>query len=1027
MKRMLKVFCRDVEQDKFAEHYSVIERYQGFVLAEVAGEAIDKLAREYPVEDITDQYTLHLEGQKLDTSQPRLDANGKLLSHPNYKLEKKLSPGFHHHLVQFIGPIKDSWLKHIKKAGAEPRMPLEAFTYVVRANDKTLIKLMTLPYVRWVGHLPLNDRIEASLRSRSGRKADEVYSDLPRTRVLAGAYVVEFFASKELTASIPAIKKLGFVILSKDPKSKVLVINDPKSGAGTAKRITSLSKIHGVRFIRERIIKRTSNDVAARIMGTELSMSTSHLGLSGLGEIIGVCDTGIDNADPQNIHPDFAGRIAGIKSFPITPDLSPYITNPNGNDGAADLDSGHGTHVAGSVLGDGSASNTLPDVEDDIRGLSHKAKLYFQAVEQEMKWQNPAHFETYGRYMLTGLPNDLTDLFSDAYANKVRIHSNSWGGGDPGAYDSQSEQLDRFVWEHKDFCVLFANGNDGTDADGDGKINVMSVSSPATAKNCISVGASENERPQFNGNTYGGWWSSDYPAAPYNADPMADNAEHVAAFSSRGPTVDGRFKPDVVAPGTFILSTRSSLLAPNNMAWGSFPPSKKYFHMGGTSMATPLTSGAVGLIREFLRKEKNIKSPSAALLKATLIHGAVRLPGTEESTVVDNDQGYGRVNLDAVLMPPSTKTIEFSDIKPGLRTGEVHTLELQVQSGGHPLRIAMVYSDYPGSSLINNLNLMLTAPDGGKHVGNPKPGNLITLDVTNNVEVINIDNPMSGNWLIDIVASNVSQGPQDFALVYSANIGEVVTNENDIIKVSEEPMLTIPDFDSAGVNNSISITDDGIISSVKVGVDIQHSYIGDLQVALIGPDMQSVLLHDRAGASKKDLSKVYDVQNTSALSIFHNTSIKGEWKLAVTDFAQLDEGMLRKWNLEFSVLAGTKIEITSSPFITIPDNDPTGISDSVNIAKSGRIKQIEVAIDITHTWIADLTLTLSSPDGTSVVLHKESGGSLDNIIRTYTLGNLPEIAKLANLEMRGDWTLNVVDSAGRDVGKLNQWGLIISY
>jgi len=1026
MNRTLKIFCHDAEQDKFAERYPVIERYQGFVLAEVSEEVSEKLAHEFPVEDITDHYILHLGEQEIDTTQPRLGVNGKLHAHPYYKAEKKLPPGFHHHLVQFIGPIKEQWLKDIKKAGAEPRMPIEAFTYIVRANDKTLASLMDLPCVRWVGHLPQNDRIEASLRSRAGRKEEDIYSELPRTRILPGAYVVEFFAAKEMTASIPAIKKIGFVILSKDTKSKVLIISDPKSGASTAKRIKSLSRIHGVRFIRERTLKRTSNDVAARIMGTEQSMAATQLGLSGLGETIGICDTGIDNADPQNIHPDFLGRIAGIKSFPITPDLSPYITNPNGNDGAADLDSGHGTHVAGSVLGDGGASEALPDVNGAIRGLSHKAKLYFQAVEQEMKWQNPAYYEQYGRYMLTGLPNDLTDLFSDAYQNKVRIHSNSWGGGEPGVYDSQCDQLDRFVWEHKDFCILFANGNDGTDADGDGKINKMSVTSPATAKNCISVGASENERSQFNGNTYGGWWSSDYPAAPYNTDPMANDADQVAAFSSRGPTADGRFKPDVVAPGTYILSTRSTLLAPNNMAWASFPPSKKYFHMGGTSMATPLTSGAVGLIREFLRTKKNIKSPSAALLKATLIHGAIRLPTATESNLVDNDQGYGRVNLDGVLAPANSKTIEFSDITPGLRTGEVHSLEIQIQSSQQPLRVTMVYSDYPGTTLINNLNLMLTAPDGSRHVGNPKPGNLMTLDIVNNVEVINIDNPLPGNWLVDIVASNVAQGPQDFALVYSANVGETASGSN-IILASAEPMLAIPDQDSAGVSSSIMIEDSGIISSLKVGINIQHSYIGDLKVTLTGPEQTNVVLHDRTGASNNDLIKFYDVQNTPALTVFHNTSVTGEWKLTVSDAAQLDEGLFQEWELEIDLLASTQIERISAPFVTIPDNDLTGISDSINITESGSVKQVQVLVDITHTWIADLTVTLSAPDSTSITLHKKSGGNLDNIIKIYNLENLPALANFTNLNMKNKWTLKVVDSAGRDVGRLNKWGLIISF
>src|SRR5439155_22064461 len=109
----------------------------------------------------------------------------------------------------------------------------------------------------------------------------------------------------------------------------------------------------------------------------------------------------------------------------------------------------------------------------------------------------------YGRYLLAGIPADLKRLFSDAYSKGARIHSNSRGGGDPGSYDEQCRALDEFVWRHKDFCVVVAAGNDGTDSDGDGQINPMSMSSPGTAKNCITVGACENRRPEFDVESYG--------------------------------------------------------------------------------------------------------------------------------------------------------------------------------------------------------------------------------------------------------------------------------------------------------------------------------------------------------------------------------------------------------------------------------------------------------------------------------------------------------------------------------------------
>ena len=309
-------------------------------------------------------------------------------------------------------------------------------------------------------------------------------------------------------------------------------------------------------------------------------------------------------------HPDFAGRVKSITSYPITPDYATYITNPGGNDGAADLDSGHGTHVAGSAVGDGTASKAIPG-QQPIRGMAYKAKLVFQAVEQALDWKNPSDLHDYGRYVLAGIPADITPVFAEAYKKGARIHSNSWGGGDPGVYDAQARQLDQFVWDHPNLCIVVAAGNDGTDNDGDGKINLGSVTSPGTAKNCVTIGADESLRKNFNSEHYGDWWPTDYPAAPYKSAPMADNPDQVVPFSSRGPTADGRMKPDVIAPGTWILSTKSTMLSPTATGWSPFPPSSRYFYMGGTSMATPLTAGALAVLRQHLRRELQDRQPDS--------------------------------------------------------------------------------------------------------------------------------------------------------------------------------------------------------------------------------------------------------------------------------------------------------------------------------------------------------------------------------------------------------------------------------
>jgi serine protease AprX len=227
----------------------------------------------------------------------------------------------------------------------------------------------------------------------------------------------------------------------------------------------------------------------------------------------------------------------------------------------------------------------------------------------------------------------------------------------------------------------------------------------------------------------------------------------------------------VVAPGTFILSTRSTQIALNNTAWAAYPPSPLYFHMGGTSMATPLTSGAVALIRQFYRTKKNIASATAALLKATLIAGATRLPGlASKSALFDIHQGYGRVNLDDVLAPAPPANMNFAEVSPGLRTGESHRVEIIVASNQVPLHVCMAYSDFPGPRLVNNLNIILTSPTGRRYIGNQTAGGALQLDQTNNVEVIRVNKPQAGKWTLQIIGSNVPRGPQDFAIVWIGNV-----------------------------------------------------------------------------------------------------------------------------------------------------------------------------------------------------------------------------------------------------------------
>ncbi len=292
---------------------------------------------------------------------------------------------------------------------------------------------------------------------------------------------------------------------------------------------------------------------------------------------------------------------------------------------------GHGTHVAGSVLGNGTRSGSTAAnhaYTGSHAGVAPEAQLVFMALNTDGS---------------TGIQCiDLNgDFVAKGYQAGARISTNSWGASDRGGYNLLSSLVDDFIWRHKDYLVLYSAGNAGPGA--------QTVGSPGTAKNVLTVGASENNRP--------------------DQDSESDNPDTMAGFSSRGPTADGRIKPDVVAPGTWILSTRAAQ-APDGSFWGNF--NADYAFMGGTSMATPLTAGAAALVREWLGKTRGLPTPSAALQKAIIMNGATQLPG---ETTPSNDTGSGRVDLKNTL---NAQYALMDDHVQGLTSGQSITYSVQI-------------------------------------------------------------------------------------------------------------------------------------------------------------------------------------------------------------------------------------------------------------------------------------------------------------------------------------------------------------
>ncbi|MBN1872995.1 MAG: S8 family serine peptidase [Anaerolineae bacterium] len=664
------------------------------------------------------------------------------------------------YIVQFTGPVQSAWKQAVLDAGGKlgDYVPDYAFLTYLDARAKSAVA--SLPFVRWVGPYQPVYKLAADIDIASigeeGTTATRSY------RVVLAPWADSAATGRVLRT---------FSVHTRAYGSDFVAVLDQE-------QVVQIAQLEDVIWIEPYYLRQTLNDVGgADIMNG--ATAWEH-GLSGAGVTVAVADTGLDTGNPETIHPDFSGRVAHISSWPVV--YVNYgggceIANVGADDGAADVNSGHGTHVTGSVAGNGARS------EGQLKGLGYEATVTFQALEQYTTWTNtPSTCSKPQGYYLTGIPDDVGEVLGEAYDWGVRIHNVSWGGGELGQYDITAAQFDTFLYEHPDMLSVVSAGNSGTDTDQDGFVDESSILPPGTAKNVLSIGASDSERSSGGYRyTWGQAWPSDFQVNPTRDDLLSDNREELAGFSSRGPTADGRIKPDVVAPGTNIVSVRSSMAS--GTGWGIYDAD--YIFMGGTSMAAPLVTGAATVVREYYIRDEGWADPSAALIKATLINSAVDIAGygysgQEAALPIPNQhEGWGRVNLAAAVASSTSGQRLFVDEVDGLETGVTRVYTYNVQSSEQPFKITLAWTDYPGSVaagrvLVNNLNLRVTASDGTVYWGNrfnngwSQAGG--SMDLLNNVENVYIEIPETGEWQVEVMGYNVPQGPQPFALIVDGEI-----------------------------------------------------------------------------------------------------------------------------------------------------------------------------------------------------------------------------------------------------------------
>lgn len=601
--------------------------------------------------------------------------------------------------------------------------------YLCGYRKTSLDKIRALEYINYANVYSQDFVVPHVMQAISAQATEQEHDNTLEVDILLQHDIGQ--VSKDLINKISEAADVSKSVISVDSglvRAKV----DP----GTLKQIASLDEVRVIHPINERTL---FNNVARQLLQFDAPI-INDTPYKGEGEVFCVADTGFDTGSTTDVHDAFTGRIK---------QLYPW---GRAKDGMVDDPDGHGTHVCGSILGRGQHNS-----QGLIEGAAPAANLIVQSMFVKFNYLNQS--------VLGGYPKNLGQLFDQAYQAGARIHTNSWGTPLPATgvqrpYDTSAENVDRFVWEHQDMTILFAAGNDGQDPDLDGTVNEKSLGAEASAKNCITVGASESYRPELvsgkdGAYTYGAFWPNKFSQNPLKDDHQANNPEGLAAFSSRGPSAENRLKPDVVAPGTAILSARSrkkKFLSGVDRSGKS--DDDGYMYLSGTSMATPLVAGCCAVIREGLMKNAykdeidGVKNPTGSLVKALIINGAVPIKGQYMPDDVGSEpnphSGFGRVDVAssiAVVNPNDT----FSGYGIGAIDEETEApfmTQIPVPTGNNDLtlKVTMAYADLPGAALSNDLNLVVIARGKQRHgnqldqefgVGATQP-----FDRRNNVEQI---------------------------------------------------------------------------------------------------------------------------------------------------------------------------------------------------------------------------------------------------------------------------------------------------
>lgn len=836
------------------------------ILPETSAQKNTKLLKSEPSEPSADPGSV----DSLDTV--LLNATRINVKSEGVQSERKEIAGFagkQLHLVRFNGPIQGKWVEMLSDAGVEVIDYIPHYTYLVYGDAPSLQRIQAEARnahspIQWDG--PYRDEYKIMPSVYENPKADEGRTGLKTTEfsiqlVNDAESNGETFAMLEKVQTSPVkgrqamLRYINFVI------------------GLDAQGIESLAARPDVISIHPWIEPRKFDERQNLILRGNLTGSDptpgnwlDYLASKGFTQaqfetsnfLVDVTDSGVDTAAPANPN-QWLLRTAGDPAGTSRYGYSRLEGTANAGSSLQGCD-GHGnlnaTIVAGYVPNGGVfTSSPHADAAGFRFGLGVAP---FVKVGSSVIF-DPDFFTS---------PN-FANLQSRAYQDGARISTNSWGSNVGGAYTAASQSYDALVRDaqpatsvnpvagNQQMAIIFSAGNAGAGAN--------TIGAPGTGKNVFTVGASENVHP---------FGAADGCGV---ADSGANSSFDIIGFSSRGPNDDGRFKPDIMLPGTHVTGGAAQNVLSNPVSGtgtaltcfdatgvcGGVGPTFDFFPLGqqwytassGTSHSTPAIAGVAALVRQHFINE-SLAPPSPAMTKAIIMNSAEYMTGVgANDNLPSNNQGMGLADMDryfdifsqARIVRDQEAADTFSD------TGQARFYVGNIVDNTKPFRVTLAWTDAPGSTtgnaFVNNLDLEVIVG------GNTYKGNVFTngnstaggsADFRNNVESVFIPAGVTGTVAVVVRATNIAGDglpdnadatDQDFALVVSnlaagnaAVLGAgtpVITTGNNVIEPSECNLINIPltnngTLAAASINATLSTTTPGlsITSAASAYADI---------------------------------------------------------------------------------------------------------------------------------------------------------------------------------------------------------------